>query len=265
MTPRSTVLQLLCIADPLVKAQSVLDWQPTVAWDLQTVMAEPACDLPGRMQRPELVEPRQVKQRSLQTAVGRATLIHALAHIECNAINLALDILWRFSGQPKAFYDDWLRVAKDESRHFLMLHDHLISLGYGYGDFPAHQGLWDMADRTRDDILARLALVPRTLEARGLDASPAIRDKLAQVGDLKAARLLDIILHDEIEHVAIGNRWYRHECERRGVDSLPTYDELALRYRAPKVRGPLNHAARLQAGFLPEELASLERSLADPQ
>jgi uncharacterized ferritin-like protein (DUF455 family) len=185
-------------------------------------------------------------------------LIHALAHIEFNAINLALDIVWRFAGMPEAFYRDWMRVAAEESIHFGMLSRHLEGLGYRYGDFPAHDGLWEMAMRTQDDLLARLALVPRTLEARGLDASPLIRHKLASAGDKVGAGLLDIILRDEIGHVAIGNRWFRWLCEQQHDNPLDAYERLACIYRAPKLKGPFNVKARLEAGFDPKELERLQ-------
>ena len=184
-------------------------------------------------------------------------LIHALAHIEFNAINLALDVLWRFANMPDQFYYDWLRVAQEECEHFGLLNQHLQTLGFQYGDFSGHDGLWEMAERTQDDVLARLALVPRTLEARGLDASPAVRHKLASGGDRAGAAIIDIILRDEIGHVAIGNHWYRWLCTERGLDPINTYAELAATYRAPKLKGPFNVEARLAAGFDAAEIALL--------
>jgi uncharacterized ferritin-like protein (DUF455 family) len=218
----------------------------------------PTAGLPGRPARPELVVPAQVKQRSMATEEGRAALLHALAHIEFNAINLALDIMWRFAGMPPAFYRDWLRVAREEAYHFDLLRQRLAAMGYAYGDFPAHNGLWDMAQRTQDDLLARLALVPRTLEARGLDASPAIRAKLAGAGDAESAAIVDIILADEIGHVAIGNYWYKQLCAQAGKDPVSCYAELAQRYDAPRLRGPFNLEARRAAGFDDAELAALQ-------
>ncbi|OZI24919.1 hypothetical protein CAL18_05010 [Bordetella genomosp. 7] len=215
--------------------------------------------LPGRPDMPPLVPPSQVRQRSVQSVEGRAALLHALAHIEFNAINLALDAVWRYTAMPAEFYLDWLRVAREEAYHFELLNDHLGSLGYAYGDFPAHNGLWEMAEKTCDDLLARLALVPRTLEARGLDASPLIRDKLAGAGDAAGAAILEIILRDEIGHVAIGNRWYRHLCAQRQLDPLACYAEMAERYGAPRLRGPFNLAARRQAGFDEAELQALQQ------
>jgi uncharacterized ferritin-like protein (DUF455 family) len=198
-----------------------------------------------------------MKNRAVGTPEGRAALLHALAHIESNAVDLALDVVWRFAGMPEAFYLDWLQVAREEALHFNLLHEHLKTLGFAYGDFPAHTGLWDMAEKTKADLLARMALVPRTLEARGLDASPAIRNKLISVGDQRGGEIIDLILRDEIGHVAIGNRWYRHLCVQRGLDPLPTYAALASRYGAPVLKGPFNLAARRAAGFSEDELALL--------
>jgi len=216
--------------------------------------------IPGRPIRPELVPPRQVGKRSMATLEGRAMLIHSLAHIEFNAVNLALDALWRFPGMPDAYYTDWLRVAKEEATHFTMLAEHLATLGHRYGDFPAHDSLWEMVARTRDDIVARMALVPRTLEARGLDAIPPLRAKIAQAGDLAAAAILDIILRDEIGHVEIGNRWYLYLCRERNLEPHATYDVLAARYRAPVLKGPFNFDARRLAGFTDAELSRLSRA-----
>jgi uncharacterized ferritin-like protein (DUF455 family) len=214
-------------------------------------------NLPGRGDRPELVAPSALKPRPVHTRPGRAALLHALAHIELNAVNLALDIVWRFPGLPEAFYRDWIAVAGEEAHHFSLLREHLRKAGHAYGDFPAHDGLWTMCRRTADDLLARLALVPRTLEARGLDASPPIRAKLAAAGDAEGAAILDIILRDEIGHVAIGNRWYRWLCAQRGVDSVATAAQLACAFRAPIPRGPFNLEARRAAGFDEAEIAAL--------
>lgn len=220
------------------------------------LIEEPA-GLPGRPVRPELVEPRRLRHRGMQTEEGRAVLLHAIAHIEFNAINLALDAVWRFPGMPEAYYADWLHVAVEEAHHFGLLQARLLQLRHTYGDYPAHDGLWDMCARTRDDVLARMALVPRTLEARGLDASPPIRARLLQAGDTASAAILDVILRDEIGHVRIGNRWFRHLCDARALEPHKTYARLAERYRAPRLRGPFNFDARREAGFDEDELAAL--------
>jgi uncharacterized ferritin-like protein (DUF455 family) len=222
----------------------------------ERMLSEPS-GLPGRPARPELVEPRKLGRRSMQSPEGRAVLLHALAHIEFNAINLALDAVWRFPDMPEAFYVDWLKVAAEEAHHFSLLSARLAEFGHAYGDFPAHDGLWDMCERTRGDVLARMALVPRTLEARGLDASPPIRARLQQAGDLASAAILDVILRDEIGHVLIGNRWFRHLCDEANLNAHQTYLRLSDEYRAPKLRGPFNFEARRDAGFEEEELAAL--------
>jgi len=218
----------------------------------------PPPGIPGRPRRPRLVRPGELPRRPVTTPEGRAALLHALAHIEFNAINLALDAIWRFAGLPPSFYEDWLRVADEEALHFTLLAERLGALGYRYGDFDAHNGLWEMAEKTAGDALARMALVPRTLEARGLDASPAIRAKLAGVGDADSAAVIDVILRDEIGHVAIGNRWFRFLCGERGLDARAADLELATRYAAPRLRGPFNLDARRAAGFDEDELRSLQ-------
>lgn len=224
--------------------------------DAECVFAE-AVLVPGRPAKPILVAPRELKRRSMATEEGRATLIHALAHIEFNAINLALDAIWRFPHMPADYYADWLSVAAEEALHFSLLDQHLQTLGYAYGDFSAHDTLWELAEKTAADVLARMALVPRTMEARGLDATPAVRAKILQAGDVKAADILSIILRDEVGHVEIGNRWYGWLCKERGIDPISTYQELARRYKAPILRGPFNLQARLEAGFTEAELAAL--------
>lgn len=221
------------------------------------VIAEPE-GIPGRPERPVLVPHTKFKHRSVHTKEGKAALIHALAHIELNAIDLALDLVWRFAGMPDEFYRQWVGVAKEEADHFTLLRDHLRGMGFDYGDFPAHNALWEMAEKTKHDVLTRVALVPRTLETRGLDASPPIKAKMLAVGDVRAAEILDIILRDEIGHVSLGNHWYRWLCERQGLDPVGTYSELVEKYAAPKPRPPFNMAARKRAGFTDEELSYLE-------
>lgn len=256
MESRARALQILCLADPLAKAAAARELQDTAPLDVDAVLAEPA-GVPGRPARPQLVEHIRLKPPSMRTPAGIAALVHAIAHIEFNAINLALDIAWRFPGMPEAFYRDWLRIAAEEAMHFTLLREHLVELGFDYGSFDAHNALWDMAERTRHDLLARIALVPRTLEARGLDASPAVRAKLVGAGDAQAGAILDVILRDEIGHVAAGNRWYRFLCAQRGLDPIATYAELAERHQAPRLRAPFNLEARRAAGFDEAELAAL--------
>ena len=267
MSLRRAALDALCLADPEAKAaqaralHAALDAGDTIdATDAGARLAVPAAPaaLPGRPARPRLVAPTAVPLRSPFTAPGRAALLHAIAHIEFNAINLALDAVWRFAGMPPSYYADWLRVASEEALHFTLLRDHLRTLDHDYGDFDAHDGLWAMAERTAGDPLARMALVPRTLEARGLDATPPMQARLAQAGDARAVAILDIILRDEIGHVALGDRWFRHFCAQRGLEPEATYLSLMREFDAPWPPRPLNVEARQRAGFSSAEIACLE-------
>lgn len=253
---RHQALSVLLNCNPDRKAADARTADALLPAEAHVRIVEPE-GIPGRPQRPTLVPHAEVRQRSVATAEGRAALIHAIAHIELNAIDLAADVAWRFAGMPDAYYGDWFRVMQEEALHFQLLRDHLAGLGYAYGDFHAHNALWEMAERTRHDVLARVALVPRTLEARGLDASPAVRAKLLSVGDRKGAAIIDLILHDEIGHVAIGNRWYAWLCEARGLDPISTYAELTSTHDAPRMRGPFNLEARRAAGFSAAELDAL--------
>lgn len=218
-----------------------------------------AIAVPGRPARPLLVPPSRVAQRKLSSPQGRAAFLHALTHIEFNAINLAWDAVYRFREMPTEFYDDWVRVAHEEAQHFCMLRTRLQELGYDYGNFSAHNGLWDMARRTAHDVLIRMALVPRVLEARGLDVTPAMRARLQQVQDDDSAAILARILADEIGHVEIGSRWFRHICRQRGLEPVATFRTLLLEYMPGRIRKPLNSTARAQAGFNTEELQMLEK------
>lgn len=256
-TLRSAVLAPLLATDAVHKAALTLGLSRALPVEPEALVAAPA-GIPGRPARPELVGHTQLKHHSLRVPEGRAALIHSIAHIELNAIDLALDIVWRFPGMPEAFYRDWLAIAQEEAQHFTLLRDHLVEMGFDYGSFQAHNALWEMAERTRGDILARIALVPRTLEARGLDASPAVKRKLVGAGDLRAGEILDVILRDEIGHVAAGNRWYRWVCEQRGLDPVSTYADLVKTYDAPKLRAPFNMEARRAAGFDEAELLALQ-------
>jgi len=263
---RALALQALCcadLADKLKQAQAL--WQTVDQRPLDTLaVLQPHAPLPGRPALPRLIEPGDVPQRSPFTPDGRAALIHAICHIEFNAINLALDAVWRFAGMPREFYLDWLRVAAEEAYHFTLLRDHLRTLPHpgrdapwDYGDFDAHDGLWTMCEKTAHDITARMALVPRTLEARGLDATPLIQAKLRKIGSADAQQaidILDIILRDEVGHVAIGNHWYRHLCDQQGLDPVSHYRELARRYGAPRLKPPFNDDARRRAGFSQQEI-----------
>lgn len=265
MELRQQALQVLCTPDPERKVALARELGTRAAL-LSIADEAPAAGLPvpGRPERPQLIHPAQVPQRSPFKPAGLAALLHAIAHIEFNAINLALDAAWRFEGMPREFHLDWVRVASEEALHFSLLTAHLHALGFAYGEFAAHDGLWAMCEKTAGDIVARMALVPRTLEARGLDATPQIQEKLRQVGSPAAQRavdILDVILRDEIGHVAIGNHWYRWLCEREQLDPVAHYGVLVQRYAAPRLRPPFNREARRRAGFSDQELAWLDGNL----
>jgi len=254
---REQALDWLRWPNPFEKARAILaspgrDWVIVPTWQVP----EPS-GVPGRPPKPVLVAPNQLQHRSVGSPEGHKAMVHALAHIEANAINLALDAVWRFAGMPSAFYRDWWQVALEEAHHFELLAAHLNSLGCGYGELPAHDGLWDLAQRTAHDVLCRMALVPRLTEARGLDATPVIRKKLVSVGDLAGARILDVILRDEITHVAAGNRWYHALCTQRGLQPIAHFEALLRELNTPSPRGPFNLNARAAAGFTQDELAWL--------
>ena len=217
-----------------------------------------AIRMPGRPPKPKLVHPRDLPRRGFGSIEGRAAFIHAVAHIEMNAIDLGWDAVYRFRGLPHRFYADWVGVASDESRHFVLLRDRLRELGHDYGDFDAHNGLWEMCEKTAHDGLARMALVPRVLEARGLDVTPGMIRKLRELGDDATADILEIILREEVGHVAAGSRWYRWYCEQRGVEPRQRFRELLREYAGGYLHGPFNLEARLLAGFDEDELAALE-------
>lgn len=212
---------------------------------------------PGRPRRPGLVDPTDLPRRRLGSEAGRVALVHAIAHIEFNAINLALDAAYRFRDMPQAFTRDWISVAADEARHFQLLHERLDQLGHAYGDLPAHDGLWEMAQKTGESCLARMALVPRVLEARGLDVTPGMIRRLREVGDEATVAVLEVILEEEVRHVALGSRWFRYCCEREGLETVPTFLSL-LDEHFGRPKGPFNIDARLLAGFTRSEIAALE-------
>lgn len=263
MELRQRALAAFVTTHPVEKAAQVSEiWQ-----NLATLPLAPKTDFvapaqPGRPAKPVLVQAQEVPRRSPFTPPGLAALLHAIAHIEFNAINLALDAVWRFANLPEQFYRDWIQVAAEEANHFMLLRTHLVGTGYDYGDFPAHDGLWTMCESTRHDVVARMALVPRTLEARGLDATPVIQKKLAKVGtpDARdASSILDVILREEVGHVAIGNHWFHWLCQRDGLEANTFYAQAAFNHGAPKLKPPFNLEARRRAGFTEEELQSLPK------
>lgn len=222
-----------------------------------------AIDDAGHPHRPELVSPSDVPRRGLGTDEGRAAFVHALAHIEFNAINLALDAVYRFRDMPENYYGDWIRVAREEAEHFVLLRNRLHDLGYGYGDFASHAGLWDMARRTADDVLMRMALVPRLLEARGLDVTPGMISRLQSIGDTQTVACLQIIYEEELGHVEIGTRWFNYACDQRGLDAQQTYVNIIKTNVSERIRKPINIEARRKAGFTELELDFLEQTSSD--
>lgn len=258
---RAAARGVLQVVDPQAKADAALALQ--AAWldgacVLDAAAELPAVDVPGRPPRPRLVPLRQLPQRGWSAPEGRAAFLHAIAHIEFNAINLACDAMARFPGMPDAYYADWLGVAADEARHFRMLVKRLAELGYSYGDFDAHDGLWEMAARTSHSCLARMALVPRVLEARGLDVTPAMIAKLRHLDDPASAAILEVILAEEIGHVAVGSRWFGWLCGEQGLQPRPTFFGLVREHARGALRGPFNRPARRAAGFAEDELDELE-------
>jgi uncharacterized ferritin-like protein (DUF455 family) len=205
---------------------------------------------PARPAQPPLVPPREVRKRKVGAArEGRVALLHALAHIELNAIDLAADLLARFAAPEPAFADDWVRVLDEEGKHFLLLTGRLAALDASYGDLPAHDGLWQAAEATAHDLLARLAVVPLVLEARGLDVTPAMIAKLEGVGDHESAAVLRVIYRDEIGHVAIGRRWFEAEAARRGLAPRETWQALVRQFFKGRLKAPFNDGARTAAGL----------------
>lgn len=264
-TLAEAALAVLRTADPAGKATAARE--VAAAWRhgaIAQVGAATPPDRPARPARPALRPPREVPRRRVGAGRrGRVALLHALAHIELNAIDLAFDIVARFAheGMPQAFHDDWVAVGDDEARHYMMLAQRLTELGASYGDLVAHDGLWQAAERTADDLLARLAVVPMVLEARGLDVTPPMIDRLHTAGDGRSADLLQTIHDEEIGHVAAGVRWFRFLCGRRGLEPEPTWRELVGSRFAGTLKPPFNRSSRDLAGLA----AGFYEPLADPQ
>ena len=250
----------LALSEPEEKCRAVLAFAGTAQsedflWDtdcpVETIKS------PGRPPRPKLVDPARVPRRRLGSLEGRAALVHAIAHIEFNAINLALDAAYRFRDMPPRYYFDWLSVAADEARHYRLLATRLAAMGHAYGDFPAHNGLWEMAEKTAGSCLVRMALVPRVLEARGLDVTPGMIERLTAVGDDETVAALEVILAEEVRHVEIGTRWFRHCCKNEGREPMETFLGLLHEHYRGLPRGPFNLDARYRAGFTVEEMDAL--------
>lgn len=255
-----------CLKACLPSEKISLSYKTAEAWQQNQLSLDKTTPIlefetPGRPEKPELVPPRELNRRRATSKIGHAALIHSICHIEFNAINLAWDAVYRFQDMPDAFYNDWVKVAKEEAFHFELLSKHLATLGYVYGDFSAHNGLWETALLTAHDPMIRMALVPRVLEARGLDVTPGIVKKLENIGDVKAVEILAIIHRDEIGHVETGTRWFRYLCEKRKLDSEETFKDLINQYMKGILRGPFDHDARKRAGFTEEELLFLESAI----
>lgn len=248
-------------SDPSHKCSLV--WQLNDDWlngqleRLDRESIEPFDDV-GRPQQPVLVDPKELEKRSMATPQGRVLFLHAFAHIEFNAINIALDAVYRFRQMPDGYVTDWLQVASEEAKHFSLIEAELKKRGSYYGEFAAHRGLWDMVCKTRHNVLHRMALVPRVMEARGLDVTPSMISKFQQQNDQAAAQILEVIYRDEINHVRIGNDWYQHLCQQQSLDPAETFSGLIEQYLGDGLRGPFNRPARLQAGFSEEEMSWLE-------
>lgn len=253
-TPGDKVALTLSAAQAFVRGELAIDEDAS--------QPEPIC-MPGRPERPKLVHPRELPRRGFGNNEGRAAFIHSIAHIEFNAIDLAWDAVYRFRGLPPQFYADWVSVAQDEARHFVMLRERLQQFDHDYGDFDAHNGLWEMAEKTAHSGLERMALVPRVLEARGLDVTPSMIVKLRALGDDATADILDVILREEVGHVAAGSRWFRWYCEREAVEPEETFRRLLVQYGRGVLYGPFNLEARAAAGFSDEELLALQNAVAE--
>lgn len=244
------------VADKCAAVDALIPHYLTLTEDtVLSLSAAPTCAQIGRPEQPRCVPPSELPQRRAVDSAGRAALLHAIAHIEFNAINLALDAAWRFNQLGAVFVRDWMGVAIEEAYHFSLITEQMAVLGVAYGDLPAHTGLWDLAEETADDVLVRMALVPRLMEARGLDAMPPIFRGFQGVGDKGSLRALSVIARDEVRHVALGDFWFRRLCEQQRRPMVETYRALIDQYDAPWPRPPLNEAARRAAGF---DLAELE-------
>ncbi|MBX3496084.1 MAG: ferritin-like domain-containing protein [Parvibaculum sp.] len=217
---------------------------------------------PARPEAPVLLAPRDMPRRTFKGTRGRIALLHSLAHIELNAIDLAFDLVGRFAdaGLPRKFFDDWVSVGDDEARHFSMLQVRLAALGARYGDLPAHDGLWQAATETRHDLMARLAIVPLVLEARGLDVTPGMIERLEAAGDAESAAILRTIYREEQDHVRAGAVWFSHLCAERHIDPRDTFQTLVRRHFRGALKAPFNTEARRAAGLKPEFYEDLVQS-----
>ncbi len=252
----------LALCDPSAKCKAVERLKIAAAGGELSVEPLAVVEMgsePGRPAHPTLVHPSRVARRRLGTLTGRIALLHALAHIEFNAINLALDAAARFPGLPEQYYYDWIKVAGEEAYHFSLLCERLAAVDQTYGALSAHDGLWEVAEKTRHDVLARMAVVPRVLEARGLDVTPGLQNRLRAVGDEATVAVLEVIFQDEIRHVAIGNHWFYFLCRTRSLDPRATFLTFCADLGISTPHPPFNMPARKAAGFDADELIALEK------
>ncbi len=254
----------MAITSPDLDVKTRLAQETATRWferrlSLRSPLDPPLASRPGRPAKPELVPPKAVEKRSLHTPNGRIALLHSIAHIELNAVDLALDIVARFATEPVplSFFDGWMTVAFEEAKHFRMVRTRLNEMGADYGDMPAHDGLWQAAHSTRNDLTARLAVVPLILEARGLDVTPSLQAKMRETGDTETAAILDVIYNDEKGHVAIGAKWFRFLCARERKDPALTFQQLVRANFRGSLKAPFNDIARAEAGLTPSFYRSL--------
>lgn len=250
-------LAAVSVEEKLARSAEAAAWIAGGDFATESPLAPRSIAQPGRPPRPRLVPPRELPHRGLGTEEGRAALVHAVAHIEFNAIDLAWDAVYRFRDMPREYYRDWAQVAADETKHFRLLSARLAEMGRAYGDFDAHNGLWEMAVKTSKSCLERMALVPRVLEARGLDVTPGMIARLRDVGDTRTIAILEVILREEVAHVAAGSRWFEWCCVRDGVDPHATFVRLIAEHARSALKPPFNTAARRAAGFSEQEINRL--------
>ena len=249
------------IADPDEKIEQTFKltsaWQAgNLSWSNEELIE--LFDEPGKLEKPEVVLPNELGKRKLGSEKGRASLIHALAHIELTAVNLAWDAIVRYRDMPKEFYDDWAQCAKEEATHFQMLTLRLKEMGYEYGSFSVHNELWKMAIETKNDLSDRMAVVHRVFEARALDVVPGTIKRFHGLGDQFMVKTLNIICDEEVGHVSSAGRWFRYRCEQQNKNSDAEFSRLLKVYLRSPPKGPFNHLIRLQAGFSQKELDFLD-------
>ncbi|KZM40817.1 hypothetical protein OA92_02150 [Marinomonas sp. SBI22] len=250
-------------ADPDDKI--ALTYQTCAAWQANKLSWREGAPIerlnePGRLEKPEIVMPREIGKRKLKKEAGRAALIHALAHIELTAVNLAWDSIYRYRDMPKDYYQDWVQCAQEEAEHFSLLRERLREMGYDYGSFPAHNELWKMAVTTADDLTDRMAIVHRVFEARALDVIPGTLKKFEAQNDKQMVKVLTKICNEEVGHVSSGTRWFRYRCEQAKLNPDTHFIHLIEKYMKQPLSGPFNHEARLASGFSQNELNYLEQS-----